>query len=342
LNALQHKQLFQSALLCWYREHGRDLPWRRTSDPYAIFVSEFMLQQTQVAGVLPFYYNWLQRFPDFNTLARASENDVLHAWQGLGYYARARNLHAAAKIVAAKYRGKCPRDINELQSLPGIARYTANAIATFAFDQAVAVVDANIARLIARLCNIVLPIDSAAGQTAVWNSAAQLVHDRHAGRFNSALMDLGATICLPRAPKCGICPVKKFCRAKNPAALPVRRARPKSKRLVECHSFAVRRRKILLEQSTRRWRGMWILPPLRTHSLSGFPIHTSIFSFTHHRVKLAVWPIVCARTKHRRWFSVGEIESIPMPSPHRRAVLDLLGKANSLAVERHGRAAVRS
>jgi A/G-specific adenine glycosylase len=331
LNALRHKQLFGSTLLDRYRHHGRDLPWRRTRDPYAIFVSEFMLQQTQVASVVPYYEAWLRRFPDFDALARSSENDVLHAWQGLGYYARARNLHVAAKIIATKHRGHCPQDVDELRSLPGIGRYTANAIVSFAFNQPVPVVDANIARLLARLFNIRLPIDSAAGRESVWNFASQLINQSEARDFNSALMDLGATICVPRAPKCGICPVKKFCQAKNPEMLPIKKVQPRLKRLRETHAFVVRQNKILLEQSAQRWRGMWILPPLSSSPKRRRTIHESIFPFTHHRITLKVFAQPEARIDGRtqRWMSIASLDSVPIPSPHRRAIVDLLAKGCS-------------
>src|ERR1043166_2728102 len=134
---------FRGPLLRWYRRHGRDLPWRRTRDPYAILVSEFMLQQTQVAIVIPYYNEWLRRFPDFTALARASENDVLRAWQGLGYYARARNLRATAKTVMDRHRGRLPRTVEQMQQLPGLGKYTARAVATFAFNQSVPIVEAN-------------------------------------------------------------------------------------------------------------------------------------------------------------------------------------------------------
>ena len=137
LNSARVIRSFQSAVLRWYRQNGRDLPWRHTRDPYAILVSEFMLQQTQVATVIPYYREWLRRFPDFHALAVAPEMDVLHAWQGLGYYSRARNLHATARIIAADFDGVCPQTVTELIGLPGIGRYTANAILTFAFDRPV-------------------------------------------------------------------------------------------------------------------------------------------------------------------------------------------------------------
>lgn len=144
-------QAFRRALLSWYRIHRRDLPWRRTEDPYAILISEFMLQQTQVNTVIPYYNEWLRRFPNLRALARARGSDILHAWQGLGYYARARHLHSAAKGIVQKHGDVFPRTTDQLRSLPGIGRYTANAIATFAFDQSVPIVDANIARVLARL-----------------------------------------------------------------------------------------------------------------------------------------------------------------------------------------------
>ena len=158
------KNQFLRALTGWYRKNGRDLPWRHTSDPYAILVSEFMLQQTQVAAVISYYNDWLRRFPDFAALARASESDVLHAWQGLGYYARARNLHAIAKTVQHRHRGRLPSNLAATRELPGVGRYTANAVATFAFDQPVPIVETNTARVLARLFDFHSPIDRAAAQ----------------------------------------------------------------------------------------------------------------------------------------------------------------------------------
>jgi A/G-specific adenine glycosylase len=323
---------FRRALLRWYRRHGRDLPWRCTRDPYAILVSEFMLQQTQVATVLPYHKEWLCRFPTFAALARASESDVLHAWQGLGYYARARNLHAAAKLVVHRHKGRFPREAAAVRELPGVGRYTANAIVTFAFDQSVPIVEANTARLLSRLFNITTAIDSAAGRDQLWDCVTRLVPKNGAAAFNSALIDLGALICLPRAPKCKICPVKKFCRVIDPEILPVRKARPGIRHLTENHAFTVRQKQILLEQSTKRWRGMWILPLLKTRSTSTHAIHLSIFPFTHHRVTLKIFPRHPRKIdKHaQRWFTLRELKSIPIPSPHRRAIADLLSSSVSI------------
>ena len=318
--------LFRRSLLSWYRKHGRDLPWRRIRDPYAILVSEFMLQQTQVATVIPYYNEWMRRFPDFAALARASEEEVLHAWQGLGYYARARNLRTTAMTVMEKHGARFPRSLDSIQALPGIGRYTASAVVTFAFDQAVPIVEANIARLLARLIDLQLAIDTTAGREILWSRAEALLPDRAAGEYNSALMDLGALVCTAR-PKCGVCPVRSFCAATEPSMLPRKKARPTLRLLTEHHTFSVRRRQILLEQSQDRWRGMWMLPRLAKPPAAIRPLHSSQFPFTNHRITLTVFgrprpprPI----NSTQRWFSIDALDSLPLPSPHRRALVDIL------------------
>ena len=203
-----------------------------------------------------------RRFPDFGSLARASENEVLHAWQGLGYYARARNLHATAKTVMDRHGGNFPRGIEQMRQLSGVGKYTAHAVASFAFNQSVPIVEANTGRVVARLFNLRQSIDSNPGRRMVWQHAASLLPKSDAATFNSALLDLGALICVARKPKCNVCAVKDFCRAKNPAVLPIRKSRLETKRLIEAYALIVRGGRILLEQSRHRWRGMWILPPL--------------------------------------------------------------------------------
>jgi A/G-specific adenine glycosylase len=323
--------LFRRSLLSWYRRTARDLPWRRTSDPYAILVSEFMLQQTRVATVIPYYNEWLRRFPDFATLAAASENDVLHAWQGLGYYSRARNLRATAIAVKEKHAGVFPRNLASVQELPGVGRYTTNAIATFAFDQSVPIVEANIARVLSRVFDLQTPIDTSAGREQLWSAASQLLPRRNAGQYNSALMELGALVCGAR-PKCEICPVKIFCRATEPGTLPRKKARPALELRTEHHGFALRRSRVLLEQSQNRWRGMWILPTLPSVPAERQPLHCSEFPFTHHRITLAVYSDDGMREKRneiQRWFPIGDLPSLPLPSPHRRALDDLLLSARN-------------
>src|SRR5712672_946355 len=320
---------FRRRLLSWYRRHGRDLPWRRIRDPYAILVFEFMLQQTQVATVIPYYHKWLGRFPDFASLARASENEVLRAWQGLGYYARARNLHATAKAVMDRHGGNFPQRIEQMRQLSGIGKYTAHAVASFAFNQSVPIVEANTGRVLARLFNLRESIDSGVGRRTLWQHATSLLPKSDAVTFNSALLDLGAVICIVRKPKCDVCPVKTFCRARNPAALPVRNSRPKTKRLIETHALIVRGDRILLEQSRQRWRGLEILPPLvidclEQPLLQRRPVYESVFPFTHHRVTLSLYrrPAPKRIAPGQQWF--GSIEEVPMPSPHRRAAQSLI------------------
>lgn len=334
--APQNVRTFQRSLLCWYRRHGRNLPWRQTRAPYAILVSEFMLQQTQVGTVIPYYNQWLRRFPNFAALACATENDVLHAWQGLGYYARARNLHLTARIVADQYRGRFPRSVGKMQQLPGIGKYTAHAVASFAFNESVPIIEANTARVLTRLFNFRRSIESAAGREMLWECAASLLPKSNAGIYNSALIDLGALVCVPRKPKCGICPVRKFCVAKSPETLPVRKARSRTTRLVEKHAFVVCQGEILLEQSSKRWRGMWILPRLQTDPVNRRPIYRSIFPFTNHRVELNVY--AQRRRKiddhSQRWNRIDCLDSIPIPSPHRKALRYLLSEATAARARR--------
>jgi A/G-specific adenine glycosylase len=320
---------FRRRLLSWYSKRRRDLPWRRTGDAYAILVSEFMLQQTQVATVIPYYRKWLRRFPDFGSLARASENEVLRAWEGLGYYARARNLHATAKTVMNRHGGNFPREIEEMRRLPGIGIYTAHALASFAFEQSVPIVEANTGRVLARLFNLRKSINSNSGRHMLWQNAASLLPKSGAATFNSALLDLGALICVARKPKCDACPVKVFCRAQHPAALPIRKSRPETKQCIETHALIVRRGQILLEQSRQRWRGMWILPRMELNCLEQprvqpRPVYESVFPFTHHRITLSVHRRAAPKRigPRQQWFR--SIEQVAMPSPHRRAAQSLI------------------
>ncbi len=289
-----------------------------------------MLQQTQVATVIPYYERWLARFPDFAALAQARETDVLHAWQGLGYYARARNLHAAAKRVRENFGGQLPAAAADIAQLPGVGRYTAGAIASFAFDRPEPIVEANIARVFARLTNWQAPIDSTAGSAHLWQTAAALLPRKNAREHNSALMDLGALVCVPRQPRCGECPVRRFCRAEQPELLPRKRKRPRTVALFEPHSFAQRRDRVLLEQSRDRWRGMWILPRLAA-SPKADPLLQIDFPFTHHRVTLAVFagPETKRPNDNQRWFPRRALDRLPLPSPHRRALAFLLAAGGS-------------
>lgn len=204
---------FRRRLHRWFREHSRDLPWRRTRDPYRILISELMLQQTQVSRVLDFYRRFLERFPDLHALAAAKPQKVLEAWEGLGYYARARNLHRLAQHVTTTRDGIIPHDPADLRALPGVGAYTAGAVASFAYEKRAALVDTNVARVLHRVFAPDLDPKSGAGLKRLWDIAEQLLPrtGKSTWTHNQALMELGALVCSARSPKCGICPVKAGC-----------------------------------------------------------------------------------------------------------------------------------
>ncbi len=204
---------FTNLLLRWYSHHARSLPWRGLKDPYAIWVSEIMLQQTRVETVIPYYQRWLKRFPNLESLADSSEQDVLQAWEGLGYYGRARNLFKTAKIVMEEHSGRFPSKPDGLRKLPGIGGYTSAAIASIAFGLDIPALDANGERILARCFVIELPVKSPEGRKALAQLAQDLLPSGKAGIFNQALMDLGSLICKPISPQCGMCPMKTTCQA---------------------------------------------------------------------------------------------------------------------------------
>jgi A/G-specific adenine glycosylase len=201
---------FRRRLIAWYHQHGRDLPWRRTRDPYAILVSEIMLQQTQVQRALHYYEKFLSRYPTVEELARAEETQVRETWEGLGYYARARHLQQATRKIVTEYRGQFPKSYKELTALPGIGPYTAGAVLSFAFRQDAAILDTNAARVLRRF--FALPTEHQTPR-ALWGVARQVTPPGQAHVFNQAIMDLGATICVARTPRCTRCPVRRLCRS---------------------------------------------------------------------------------------------------------------------------------
>jgi A/G-specific adenine glycosylase len=313
------------SLIAWFAKAARDLPWRSTRDPYAIFVSELMLQQTQVATVIPYYERWLARFPDFLALAAADESDVLSVWQGLGYYSRARNLHRAARHIVAHHGGLMPKDPEQIRALPGVGRYTAGAVASFAFDLPEPLVDANVARVLARLMNLSDPIDSTAGQRALWNQASELVPAKSPGKFNAALMELGAILCKPREPGCLLCPVQRNCgahRADTVTTIPQKKPRRKTIDLDEPCAWIQRDQQILLEQQVgTRWRGLWKLPAI--DSVPDAPSILSLeYPFTHHRVTLSVFHAAAPKVlrENLAWHKLADLPDVPLAAPHRRAI----------------------
>ena len=207
------RQRFRRRLLAWYRANGRDLPWRRTDDPYHILVSEVMLQQTQVDRVLPKYHEWLEKYPSLAALASADQDEVSRTWRPLGYNVRPRRLHAIARESVARYGGTLPSDEETLRSFKGIGAYTAGAIRTFAFRQRAAILDTNVARVIFRVFVAEGDIKAHAMRRRLWTLSEVLVPHKHVFDFNQALMDLGATVCVARKPKCSRCPMTRMCRS---------------------------------------------------------------------------------------------------------------------------------
>ncbi len=222
----------QKSLLSWFAENQRDLPWRRTYDPYQIWISEIMLQQTQMDRVTIFFIRWMKEFPDLPTLANASEHKVLKCWEGLGYYSRARNILKAAKLLITNHQGKIPDSRKLLQSLPGIGPYTAGAIASISFNRDVPVVDANIERIFSRLFNIDLIPGSPEAKREYWQKAEDLLPKGESRNFNQALMELGALVCRPKQPNCSVCPVAAHCLALQYDLIPERPIPKKSTKTI--------------------------------------------------------------------------------------------------------------
>jgi A/G-specific adenine glycosylase len=227
----------RSALLAWFRRHARSLPWRKRGDPYAIWVSEVMLQQTQVATVIPYYQRFLEAFPTVTDLARAPFERVLKLWSGLGYYRRARNLHQAAKELVRRFAGAFPRDYEQIRSLPGIGDYTARAVLSIAFDLPYTLLDGNVARVLARLAALEGNLHQLGFRRAVEAQLERLLSRRSPGHFNQALMELGQTLCLPRAPRCAACPVRSWCRGYE-SGQPQLYPQPRPRRVAESHYLA--------------------------------------------------------------------------------------------------------
>jgi len=280
-------RIFAQRLLAWYEGHKRDLPWRKDRDPYRVWLSEIMLQQTRVAAVLEHCRLFLKRFPNTRKLAAAREASVLAAWSGLGYYRRARMLHAAAKLVVKDHAGQFPGNSAELRNLPGIGRYTAAAIASISFGEPVAVVDGNVERVVQRVVG-----DRVAGDR-LWQVAGSLLDTKHPGNFNQAMMELGATVCLPRQPQCLLCPVSALCAARGELERPASVPRQQK---CEIHlGLARRAREVFLVQRKQKeslMPGMWELPefsPANGNTKPLFSLRHSI-TVTDYTVQVSEMP----------------------------------------------------
>jgi A/G-specific adenine glycosylase len=262
----RHARAIGRALLDWYAEHRRELPWRQSQDAYAVWVSEMMLQQTQVRTVIPYFQSWMQRFPNVAALANAEESEVLHAWQGLGYYSRARNLRRAAQEMLRVHEGRVPEQVSQLLALPGIGPYSAGAIASIAYGHAEPLVDGNVIRVLARLFALRGDPNKVPLKADLWAYARALIPKHAPGDFNQSLMELGATVCTPRNPRCKLCPVANHCRALAEGLvelLPELPTRAKATQVHVVSAIATRGGRVLvtkLRPDAPRWAGMWLFP----------------------------------------------------------------------------------
>ncbi|MDB6080394.1 MAG: A/G-specific adenine glycosylase [Akkermansiaceae bacterium] len=331
-------ELFRARLCEWFARGGRDYPWRRTRDPYAILVSEVMLQQTQIATVLGrgFYSRFLERFPDLASLAAAADDPLLKAWEGLGYYRRARMLRDAARAVMDRHRGRFPDSHAEILALPGVGRYTAGAVLSFAFDRPAPLVDGNVARVFSRLFDRPEAIDSPAMLRWLWETAEIVLDHQHPRIYNSALMELGQTVCRPGVPDCLSCPVADFCATREPETLPRKSKKAVSEDIAEHAACAVADGLILLRRLGKgRREGMWRLPERTAAELAAFPVvHQRKYAITRYRVTLHVHQVPAGALQPREgevWRELGELTALVLPPADRAALQAILTAAEEIA-----------
>ncbi len=345
-------QHLQEQLIAWYTVQCRPLPWRDTSDPYRIWVSEVMLQQTQVKTVVPYYHEFLRRFPDVSHLARADMQDVLKIWEGLGYYARARNLHKAAGIIVERHGGDLPNDIKLFRELPGVGDYIASAVLSIVYGQPYAVVDGNVKRVLARLQKIDVPVNGSASSRAFKKAAEGLLDRKDSGKFNQAMMELGAVVCTPRSPDCSSCPVKGFCQAFRSSVVdqyPNRIKKPKTPLFHIATGIVHKGRKVLI---TRRkpeglLGGLWEFPGGKVKK--GEPAEAACVreieeevnlkvrtdehitrirhAYTHFKIVMDVYRCTYLAGRIRlsgpvdfRWIRLSEIDDYPFPGANHKFI----------------------
>ncbi|MBI2948133.1 MAG: A/G-specific adenine glycosylase [Verrucomicrobia bacterium] len=351
------------SLLGWYRRNARKLPWRLTTDPYAIWISEVMLQQTQVRTVIPYWNRWMRRFPSIRSLARAKVSEVLRCWAGLGYYTRARNLQSAARLIVSNHVGNFPRNFGDIIALPGVGRYTAGAICSIAFNQPAPVLDGNVTRVLARIFGITTDPKETRTKGRLWDLAQHLVS--HAAKYqkpktrpcadlNQALMELGATVCTPRQPQCPKCPCRRYCRARKEhrvAEIPAKTVRPKSLHRWAA-AFAINRdgRFLVRQRSSGEINAyLWEFPNLETnspvskvqsvaHRCLGFrprsiqPFCVVAHTIMRHRIRLEVFTGTTngpwtGQGRNARWCTLKQLHQLAFPSAHRKILQALEAKA---------------
>lgn len=329
---------FSKSLKKWYLANARELPWRKTRDPYKIWLSEVILQQTRVEQGLSYYYNFIENYPTIDDLANTEEIEVLKSWQGLGYYSRARNLHATAKIIQEQYQSHFPKNYDEIIKLKGIGEYTAAAIVSFAYQQPYAVLDGNVFRVVSRIFDIELPIDSKEGKKTFKEIANDLLDENHPDIHNQAMMELGALICTP-TPKCDLCPVREFCLAyqnKTIGIRPVKEKKIKIKERYFNYLFFHNEKSIVLKKRIQSdiWKNLYDFPLLETeghqdieqlfashHLLKNFQVTKTSSTkhiLTHQRLNIQFINIKQIPPKNqleKDWLivNVDDLETYPLP-----------------------------
>ena len=335
---------FAERVIGWQRRHGRhDLPWQRSRDPYAVWVSEIMLQQTQVATVIAYYQRFLAAFPDVSALARAELDQVLTLWSGLGYYARARSLHAAARLLVERYDGEFPRDPQAISGLPGIGRSTAAAIAALAYGVPAAILDGNVKRVLCRVFGIGGDPIAASTLRTLWTLAERLVPAREVATYTQGVMDLGATICLRRAPKCGVCPLRSDCVAARDGRtdeLPIARATRSRRSSSVAMLILLHAARVLLVKRPPAgiWGGLWCFPEAEidddpaivcarrfgARSLRIEPLPPLDHGFTHFRLRIHPLRIEVSELAGQAagpgtvWLGIEEARAAAIPTPVRK------------------------
>jgi A/G-specific adenine glycosylase len=353
--SVEWRRALGHGLLAWFEHHARDLPWRRTKDMYAIWISEIMLQQTQVAAVIPYWQRFLARFPDVRALAAADEQEVLRLWEGLGYYRRARQLHAAANMVMAEHGGELPTAYESLRGLPGIGRYTAGAILSIGCNHRLPILEANTVRVLSRLTAFEGDPGSTAGQKHLWSIAEAILPARNCGAFNQALMELGSEVCTAKAPQCQRCPLAANCRAAQRNLVDQIPRTAKRKRFEEVTEVAVvirERGRVLLRQCQRgqRWAGLWDFPRFaagtsgtleeqiaaRTRDLVGLEVAAgrqlatlkhgvTRFRITLHCFEAVRRPAANNKLSSGRWIALSALDEYPLCTTGRKICRLLAG-----------------
>jgi len=356
--APQQREAIPRLLLEWYRVHGRPMPWHDTPHPYHLLVAAIMLQQTQVQTVLPYLRRFLHRFPTVQTLAQAKEDEVLHYWGGLGYYSRARNLHRAAQQIVQQYGGRVPCEATQLRQLPGVGEYTAGAVASIACGKPEPALDANGYRILARLLAFEGEVSRPTHRRQLWEACRQVIPEQAPGDFNQALMDLGATVCTARHPRCLVCPLAEHCsafqqgRQMDLPVLPPRRASEKVQDV--CVVIECDRRWLMVKRTNGQlWRGMWEFPRVRLEegetieqaaaraaamtgaqmsdaAPSGIVRHSVMhYAITLHvlRGRARVQPP--QENGQLRWVTPEEATALPLPSPVRKVIQTLMSGSDT-------------